>query len=908
MNAFEQYEKSLNPSTNQASGSPSKQNPFELYEQEQNPESFGASSFRTAAQIPLGIAEATGSGMLAGLFQLLAAGETDLDVEDWQRVRKAYEDKGETFDEEAYERGREQALSYIPTVSNIAGAIENKTGIPLEPKTHAQKGLRFASMAGKAIPKPNPTAPKGYTFRGLNTGLPRPVLGAGVEGARELLMQMGIPEFAADLLSFGVVKPTSATSGIFKIGKEQKPSGLTTRRFEGIQKPTEVSPKTLAKINENAEREFRDITSNIIKEGPIKETYEALSKDVTFKKNAHEEFKKVESLSETLPQIFDSKNLKTELKTLAIKKKDSGLTPSEFDKSHNKFIKQFIEETPDRSFTAKEIVSQYRKNNKQLSEAYEPGQSFAYNRAKREALLDYNRLLAEMIEKEFPNSEFSNLFKETNKRWADISNSEAVSNYLDHLFKKGKPNFKNAHQIFEKDGMTVPFKKAMGEEGFAKFETLINDLLTQEQGYKLLKKAEDQGAKEFIKLASSYLVHPNVATAKAGWNVLKGGYNTIYNMVIDKPKLAVTWDRALNAAKRGDFKAAEKEFKAVKATEIANDAKEATRRETLKKFNEKKKTAPRDETIEVKPIAENAQQAASQAFDEYGLTSFMQEAVDNGYVKNIDEVGDYIRKSPTLTRKAEQIEKKLGKSIDEIINDLSGRKAKSNQVKPNSLKHADENIIVAQKENLPREYDDTSFRDNFMSQKTGQNVAEMNDLKIQLKKLKEMRDAIKGTSQESVKKRSPLTVKINELELQLHEDKSGLPKLSEDEVIAEMAKRYPKSKFAQPETKSKPKKTKKEKPPASLTKDKIQEVKRQDISKKGLKDQKQFIVNKLNDVLKNPSKYNSIDKILLEVPGDGTFKIVNNEKNIEKFLKNVEKKWPDKPLKLSRRELQQTKR
>ena len=555
-----------------------------------NEESFGKSAFRTAAQIPQGIAEATGPGLAAGLFQLLAAGETDLDVEDWQRVRKAYEDKGELFDEDAYESGRQQALSYIPTVSNIASAIESKTGIPLDPKTRTQKGLRFASMAGKAIPKPNPTAPKGYTFRGANTGLPRPVLGAGIEGVRELLLEMGLPEFAADVLSFGAIKPTSATSGIFNVGKEQKPSGLTTRRFEGIEKPTEVSPKTLTRINENAEREFRDITKNIIKESPIKETHESLSRDVSFKKNALEGFKQVENLSESLPNQFDSKAIKKDLNILASKKSDTGLTPSEFDKSHNKFIKQFVEETPDRSFTAKEIVSQYRKNNKQLSEAYEPGQSFAYNRAKREALLDYNRLLAEMIEKEFPNSQFANLFKETNKRWADISNSEAITGFLDKLFKDEKPNFKTARQLFEKDGMTVPFKRAMGEEGFAKFETLINDLLSQEQGYKLLKKAEDQGSKEFIKLASSYLVHPNVATAKAGWNILKGGYNTIYNMVIDKPKLAVTWDRAINAAKKGDFKAAQKEFSIVKAAEEAFDKKEIAKKAAIKKFKENSQT------------------------------------------------------------------------------------------------------------------------------------------------------------------------------------------------------------------------------------------------------------------------------------------------------------------------------
>jgi len=81
-----------------------------------------------------------------------------------------------------------------------------------------------------------------------------------------------------------------------------------------------------------------------------------------------------------------------------------------------------------------------------------------------------------------------------------------------------------------------------------------------------------------------------------------------------------------------------------------------------------------------------------------------------------------------------------------------------------------------------------------------------------------------------------------------------------------------------------------------LPENKIQEIKRQDISKEGLKTQKQYILEKIYDALNNPQKYKGQEKILLDVPGDGQFKIHNNEKALNQFAKEVEKRWPDKPL------------
>lgn len=566
--------------------------PFQQLAQEIGDESFGKSALRTALQVPQGLAEGTPLGVAASTWQLLGMGEVN-DPEELDRLKAISEREGIPFDEEAYAQAGEEALKYVPTVSNVAREIESKTGVPLEPKNRLQKGLRFASTATKL-------APKDYTLRPLNTSLPRPVLGAGVEATKELIQEAGVPEPIADIASFAVLKKPTEGAGKFSIGPVKKPSGLTAQRYEKLTQPTEVSAKRIQKINEKTEGEFRNISNKILDESPISETYNALKEDVTFKQKSAEAFEDVSKLADSLPEKFQTQNLKEQILERVKNKKSSGLTPSEFDKEHRDFIKGFIKETKKKEFTASDLVSQYRKNNKGLTEAFEPGKSFAYNNAKREALLDYNRTIADMIEKQYPNSEFSKLFKETNKRWAEISDAESIDKFLDSLFE-GKIQYKKGREFFDKQGMTVPFKRAMGKEGFAKFETLMSDLMSTEQANKLLKQAKTLGMENIVKTAGSYLLHPSIAKAKLGLDFAKGIYKASFEMLLDKPQMAVTWDRGVNAMKAGNFKAAEKEFNTIKAETKSFTERDQKRLEALKKFNEQKKNAkPTDKTINVK--------------------------------------------------------------------------------------------------------------------------------------------------------------------------------------------------------------------------------------------------------------------------------------------------------------------
>lgn len=568
---FDSYEES--PQSN-----PAKKSGDIFDEYPEHEESSLKSFIRSAAQVPQGIAEATLPGIVGGVWQLLAMGEV-LDPEEIEQVRKISEREGIPFDEEKYLEAAQHALETVPTVSNIARFTERKTGIPLEPKSKLQKAIRLGSTAMKLAPQPG-------AFRGTNTGLPSPVLGAGVAGTSQALQALDVPESFADIASFGILKGLPAGSPQISVGPKKKPSGLTERRFEKLKEPAEVPESKIENINHKLEREFRGITDKIIAESPIGETHKAMAEDVGFKKAAGEAFQEVEDLASQIPDKFSSEPIKRTLVSNIIKKQGRDLLLSEYDKAYNNHVMDLIKSTSKEDTTASGLVRTFRKNNKSLTELYEPGQSFAYNRAKRNALLDYNRAIADLIEEQFPNSDFSKLFTETNAQWAEIMDAEAINKFMDNVFD-GKINFKKGKDLFVKNGMDVPFKRAMGEEGFAKFDQLTKDLLSVEQAHGLMRKAKDAGWGDYLTHALSYMLHPKAGAIHAGISIGRKAYKSLWQMLLDKPQLAATWDKGVQAMKKGDYKTASDSFKVLDA-------------ELLEHQPEAKASPKQGETIDVK--------------------------------------------------------------------------------------------------------------------------------------------------------------------------------------------------------------------------------------------------------------------------------------------------------------------
>jgi hypothetical protein len=524
---------------------------FSLYDQEEDEsekideESLASSLFRTSAQVPIGLAEASPPGLIAGGLQLLGMGEV-YDPEEIEHIKAISEREGIPFDEEAYLESAQNALQYFPTVSNIARIIEEQTGIPLEAKEWYQKALRLGSIGAKL--QPGNMVQKGTA-------------GAIGAGTSEALKQLGVPEPFADLLGLSL----GAGAGVATKGAEvsltkTKPSGLTERGFENLKAPREVTESKMEKINTKLKDDFQKITDEIVKGSPISETMEELRTDPSFKQQSRELFREAEDLSLDLPGRHSSDKIKEALLKRAVETKGHGYKLGEYRQNYAKFIKDEVSGIRKGEVDAFDLVRQYRENNQDLGEYFKPGESKAFNRAKRDALLDHNRAIVDVMEDLYPETEFVKVFKEGNERWAKIKDAEAIGDFVDNLFE-GKVNYKKAHDFFEKEGLSRPFKQALGEKGFKDFEQLMKDLTESEAPYKMLKVAKSKGWEDLYKTGLGYILHPKIGMTKATFDLAKGTYKRLMNFMLDKPKISFILKQGVDNLKRGKFAESEQAFK-----------------------------------------------------------------------------------------------------------------------------------------------------------------------------------------------------------------------------------------------------------------------------------------------------------------------------------------------------------
>lgn len=501
---------------------------------------------RTVSAGATGYASGTPLGLAANFSNLLALGEVN-DPEEMERIRQIAEREGVPFDEEKYKEAGQQALSSFPTPHNIARQAEEATGLPLTAKDPYQKFIEMASTAGRAQPG------------SLSQKATSAVISPSVSQASQ---ELGVPEPVADILGYAAGGYSGTKTPEVSLSK-QKPSGLTERQFENVKSPREISANKKGQIDKALESDFRNISEDIISKSPVEKTAKDIKENPFFKKEIGDKFKEVESLAESLPNKIDTDVIKKTLINKFSKKKGSGFLPTEYDKDFRKFTAQLIRETHKKEITAADLVKQYRNNNKSLSEYFESGQSKAFNRAKKDALLEYNRAISDTIESHFPDSEFSNLFKETNKKWSEISDVESINSFVDNMFEKGV-NFKKGQKFFESENQARPFKRALGDKGFKEFEQVLTDLMTTKTPYNMLKVAEKKGFLDLAKSAGLYIISPDLGKASTIYKTAKFSYEKLIDSLLNKPKLAFTLKKGVDNIKKGKFDQADKNFKEIK--------------------------------------------------------------------------------------------------------------------------------------------------------------------------------------------------------------------------------------------------------------------------------------------------------------------------------------------------------
>ncbi len=822
---------------------------FDDYEEE---DSIGKSILRKMYQIPAGIAQAFTYPL--DILKILSTAEP-LDPFELDNMRKAYEANGMEWNEEDFLNRYNDAVSeidrYFPTQSNIERIVEEKTGAPLTPKTGFEKFTRFASTAGSIVPK-------GTTVRGLNQPLPRPVIGAGIAGTSEVLKEAGVPEPLADILPFALTKQAGTTGLSFN--KKTKPSGLPERQFENLKRPKEVSAGKKAQIEHKVEKDFRKISNEIIESSPVKETQEAFEIDPNYKSKVRDSFKEVQALSEQLPEKINTEQVKNTLLSNVSKKKGTGFKPSEYDKEFSNYLKQFADETVAGEVQASDLVEQYRKNNKELTEFFDPSKTRGSNRAKRDAILEYNRAIADVIETNYPNSEFSKLFKETNAKWTKISDYERINDFVDKM-ANGKIDFNRVKKFFDNENLRIPFRRALGEEIYPKFEQLMKDVLSTEKSFNLLKVAEKSGWLDLFKTGLSFMIHPNIGKFVAGVQYGAKGFKRVMNAMLDKPQLVLKWEKANNALKAQNFKQADKLFSELKE--------------------------------EIKPVKETIKPSEIiQPKKESSVKNVKQKEIEIPIIREKNKQIEFKPKQIPYKEKTDEIQKL--NEVEKLLQEMTGENQKLLKTE------------IIKKQPKPR------LTKKIKPEKTkiSSEIEKDRSLNSHLDTLKDDKENFIGELSYDVDK-TEKSIFISGIDVMPEYKRMGFG----TELIENLKKKYPSyqieigpmepegAKFfgkllgrkLKPQLDKNTNKIKNVSQQPTILKKIDKDIKHQDISKEGLKKQKDYFIDELEKIIANPSDYGR--KVKIEIPNDGTFIVEKEIEALEKILKTVKSKWPVSPMK-----------
>jgi len=532
-------------------------NPMPINEVEQAPDSFLKSLARTGLQVPQGLLEFTPPALAASIFELAAMGEgvsalQDLDEQRINELKQKFPtapwENFKGIDKEKYMENLRDASSLIPTVRNIASEVEKRTGLPLEPRTRLDKAFRLAGSKGK-----------------ISTGkLAERARASALTGAAKLgLDASGVPEIVADPLALGI----GGLANKVKAEPVLKKSGLPERNFEGLKKERKINPAQAERLKESVEKDVKKITDDLMQSKS--QTARSMRHVPEFEKKLSDGFDKVEKLAYKLQETVPSATVK---KALLKKMNDvpkKGFARTESSRLKQKELSRLYKTIPNnKPISTGQLYEQFRENNKEFSKVYKPLEASAVNEAKTNALLEFNTVISDAIEKIHPDTEFSKLFKFTNKVYKQSKDMDTIDGFLDKVFDK-KINFKEAKKFSTDNKLKKSFENILGKEGYEDMSQIMNDFMSTEKAHSLIKEAKSVGAFEAVKLAGKFMIHPVIGKASAANHATK----FIRNQILPNKKYRLIWKKAGNDFKKGKFKEAEAGFSELEKLRIEESKK-----------------------------------------------------------------------------------------------------------------------------------------------------------------------------------------------------------------------------------------------------------------------------------------------------------------------------------------------
>lgn len=550
-------------------------------------ESFGKNAARTALQIPLGRLSLHPRNLIATGLQAAGVGHA-LESDELEHLRMIYEREGIPFDEEKYRQQVDQASSYFPTVQNAARIIEEKTGLPLTPKTKLQKGLNIAGAASRL---------------GLGQGLVSQGARGAIGGtAYTGLVKAGVPEGLAEPISLGIAgaTPNVGTKTSAKFTPESTKNQLIESggsapgrsRFLENQKAKEELQLLHPSIEESspATAPPRELPSLNEKGKSLQGRVQASDEEIIFKPPSTK--LKAPTLESQISEIFTPERFyNTTHAGKAIKRqvmqqdqqiyrnvnkayKTSRELNSNISEIHPNLVSELqstyneIEKIPSKSTPQKELQSSIKEIVKSLAEVGENGQVIGYKPISNQVLIDQIQSLRQKIDYDFAHGDARNIFKPTIRNIQDaveITAEESGNIKALEALRNARSEYKAWNEKFDNDyirpirdrsnkSYTRMFKDELDLD---EFNVLKNILQDTDKGKSLLNATKAEIVEKHLK---NFMANPKTANA----NDLNKVMRELRAVITPEESKQVS--SIFEKGKRAPFKATEKKFTKLEKT------------------------------------------------------------------------------------------------------------------------------------------------------------------------------------------------------------------------------------------------------------------------------------------------------------------------------------------------------
>lgn len=441
-----------------------------------------------------------------------------------------------------FKKGSDQALSWLPTVSNAIDKLDQYTDLDLHPKNELEKVLRIAGSAG-------------VNGQGL---LNKVIQGATGAGIYETSKALGVPEVLSEILGVtgGNIIPQLAKGSI-----EKYPSGLTRRNLEKIQSSRKLTEDQKTKLIERLQKDGNHQAANILEKN--NSFYNEYKNNPKIIEEAEKDMNLVsEYFSKHAPKTVSSDVLTDKLTNYMYKQKNASIGLDEGQRHYLSEMGKFIRESEKKgSFSSKQLLDQYRKNNYLYKQVINKEAGSLRNNAAQQVILDQNDAIKNVLLELYPHDAVMDKFLDSNKLYGNVKDTDKITSSIDKIFAEGNPT-KNAEYLLRNRQFQDSIKKTYGSKALEDVNQLVKDIADVSKNLSLIKNMPQRSEFGFI---GDFLIHklfPPFTYSKYGTKLLMWFRNNI----LKNPKKYREWKKLVEAVKNKDVDSMKRYFKLLEPT------------------------------------------------------------------------------------------------------------------------------------------------------------------------------------------------------------------------------------------------------------------------------------------------------------------------------------------------------